>query len=150
MIRQTSDLSTEALCSAWVEQLELRMSAVRAIDVPKANRHHRKAAQLAKALASTLEGRAAIQRLLSHPKLHIQLSAAELMMGWNPDGVIPRLGKMLDQDLSDLDSPDERIDIRDRAKGQLYNHFNIRSSDRNDLIKPLAMYGVHLSYRRRH
>lgn len=149
MTPTNSKASIQQMSKTFVEQQEKRMAAIRNLDVPAANRHHMRAAVVAEALSSTPAGRAALEKLHGHPILHIRLSAAENAMKWAPDEVIPFLGNLLDADLSFIESPDERLDIRDRAKGMLYKHFDIRSWDRNDLIEPLRAYGVELSYRDR-
>jgi hypothetical protein len=68
-------------------------------------------------------------------------------MEWAPRKAIPVLGWLLDADLEAISSVDERLDIRINTKDLLYKYFDIRSSDRNDLIEPLKEYGVELSYR---
>ena len=147
MTRKISELSISEAIDAFVGHLALRMQGVRNLDVPAANRHFLKAKAVADKLVASEPGRLAIEELLAHPILHIQVSAAEYVRRWDPDKVIPFLGRLLDADLSTIASVDERLDIRCRAKDALYMHFGIRSWDRNDLIEPLKAYGVNLTYR---
>jgi hypothetical protein len=147
MIRRISDISTKRLLGEFLRHEELRMHAVRRLDVPAANRHQLKASALSEALAATPEGRAELEKLLSYPKLYVRVSAAGNVLGWAPRKAIPVLGRLLDADFETISSIDERLDIRVGAKDLLYKYFDIRSSDRNDLIEPLKKYGVELSYR---
>lgn len=133
----------------FIAQTQLRMAAVCRLDPAAANRHLAKAKAAAETLAATPEGRAEIEKLLAHPVVHIRLSAAEEMADWAPETAIPIFGRLLDADLiaMGVGSPDERLDIRDRAKSWLYRYFDVRSWNRNDLIEPLKAYGVELTYR---
>ena len=56
---------------------------------------------------------------------------------------------MLDADLSSIDSPDERLDIRQTSKEWLFSYFGITNADRNALIEPLRSYGIELRYKDR-
>ncbi|MBO6719197.1 MAG: hypothetical protein JJ913_14665 [Rhizobiaceae bacterium] len=148
MTRQTSD-EIKKLIEKFLRHENLRMEAVRQLDVPKANRHLLKNSEAGEALRSTAEGREALEVLLDEPELHVRVAAAEEVMRWNPDKVIPLFGRLLELDgeLSQLDSPEEVGDIRLRARLWLYEHFNIRNADRNELIEPLKAYGVKLKRR---
>jgi hypothetical protein len=142
-----SENSVRDLLQAFLDCEELRMQAVRRLDVPAANKYCLKAAAAAEALSKTAEGRAEIEKLLGHATLYVRVRAAEAVMDWAPDKAIPVFGSMLDADLSSIPSVDERLDIRVISGDWLYKYFDIRSSDRNDLIEPLKEYGVELSYR---
>ena len=146
MTRKTSDMIDENL-SLFLRHLRMRMEALNKLDIPASNRHFLKAEEKAALLIASNAGRQAVEKLLQHPTVHIRLSAAEHVINWAPQTVIPLLGQLLDADLSAIGSADERLDIRVRTKDALYAHFHIRSSDRNDLIEPLRAYGVHLPYR---
>jgi hypothetical protein len=148
MTRQTPD-EIEKLIEKFLRHENLRMEAVRQLNVPKANRHLVKNSEAAEVLQATAEGRAALEALLDDPELHVRVAAAEEVMRWNPDKVIPLFGRLLDLDgeLSHVDSVDERGDIRLRARLWLYKHFNIDNADRNELIEPLKAYGVKLKRR---
>jgi hypothetical protein len=67
MNRRISDISTKRLLAEFLKHEELRMQAVRELDVPAANRHQLKASALSEALAASSEGRAELEKLLSHP-----------------------------------------------------------------------------------
>ncbi|MEX0955493.1 MAG: hypothetical protein WDZ83_09805 [Rhizobiaceae bacterium] len=148
MTRQTSD-QTNKLIDKFLRHENLRMEAIRQQNVPKANRHLLKSSEAGAILRSTAEGRAELEALLDDPELHVGVAAAEEVMRWDPDKVIPLFGRLLDLDgdLSHIDSVDERGDIRLRARLWLYKHFNIRNADRNELIEPLKSYGVNLKRR---
>ncbi|TKT81273.1 hypothetical protein [Aquamicrobium sp. LC103] len=147
MARRISSLSTDELIAVYIDHLELRMEAVCNLYVGGANRHFLKAHRARDKLVATAEGRSALEGLLSHPTLHVRVSAAAAVMTWDAERVIPFLGGLLDADLSAIPSVDERLEIRITAMDLLYMHFDVRSSDRNDLIEPLRAYGVELSYR---
>lgn len=146
MIRKISDTTISEKVAAFLTYSVRQVEAVRIDDVPAANRHFLKAAAAAETLAASPEGRLALEKLLEHPTLYVQVGAAEYVRRWNPDRVIPFFGRLLDADLSSIASVDERLEIRIRAGDALYKHFGIRSWDRNDLIEPLKAYGVDLAY----
>jgi HEAT repeat protein len=146
MTRRASGQGTARHVAAFVDHNEKRMDAVKALDVRAANRHFPSAAHFAESLSERPDGRRAMEQLLLHPVMHVRLSAAEHVLKWNPSGAIARLGQLIHADLSAVTSPDERLDIRDRAKSALYSHFNIRSFNRNDLVEPLKAFGVDLPY----
>jgi hypothetical protein len=147
MIRRISEKSIQNLLKSFLDYEELRIQAVRRLDVPEANKYILKAAAAAKLLSGTLEGRAEIENLLRHAKLYVRVRAAEVVMDWAADKAIPVFGAMLDADLSSISSVDERLDIRVIAKDWLFKHFNIRGANRNDLIEPLRAYGIELKNR---
>lgn len=147
MIRQTSENSIQDLLEAFLDYEELRMQAVRRLDVPKANKYVLTAAAAANVLSKTAQGRAEIEKLLRHPTLYIRVRAAGVVMDWAPEKAIPVFGAMLDADLSSIPSVDERIDISVTSKDWLYGHFNIHNADRNALIEPLRAYGIELKHR---
>ena len=148
MTRQTSD-QVDELIEKFLRHENLRMEAIRQQNVPKANRHLVKYSATGEALRSTAEGRAALEALLDDPELHVRVAVAEEIMRWDPEKVIPLFGRLLDLDgdLRQIDSVEELGDIRLRAELWLYQHFNIRNSDRNELIEPLKAYGVTLKRR---
>jgi hypothetical protein len=59
------------------------------------------------------------------------------------------LGNVLDASLTEIASIHERNEIATSARHLLYVHFGIRPGDRNDLIEPLARYGIALRRRNR-
>jgi hypothetical protein len=145
MIHQNSD--TEMAASRFVDEENRRMDAVKRQDVPAANHHFAKGETAAQLLESNANGRRAMEELMHHPLLHIRLSAAEHVLSWDPTITIPFLGRLLDMELLEIVSVDEKLDIRTRAKDALYRFFGIESSNRNDLIEPLRAYGVELPWR---
>lgn len=146
MTPQTSE-NVARLIDGFLLHHKQRIEAVRRQDVPKANRHLLKAGESADMLRVSPGGRAAMERLLDHLDPNVQLSAGEEVMKWDPEKVVPLLGGLLDADLNHIESVDERLDIRHRARAWLFKHFNIWSADRNDLIEPLKAYGVNLRSR---
>jgi hypothetical protein len=147
MTPQTPREPIEKLLNTFFKYEELRMQAVRRLDVPAANRYLLRVSAASKALAATPDGRDELEKLLSHPTEYIRLSAAGTIMRWAPEKAIPIFGQLLVDHLSAITSVDERLDIRITAKDWLYRHFNIRSFDRNDLIEPLKAYGIDLPHR---
>ena len=141
----TSDEATETCLAQFVEYRIERMVAWKKLDVAAVNRATSKAAMVAKQLISMPVGRQALELLLVHPTLHLRVDAAMWVIDWAPEKVIPIFGRLLDDKMQEIESPDERLDIRLNALDWLYGYFNIRTSDRNDLIEPLRAYGVELA-----
>ncbi|SFK57776.1 hypothetical protein SAMN04488498_108176 [Mesorhizobium albiziae] len=149
MTSRISEISVHELLKTFLKYENLRLRAVRRLDVPATNRNFLKAVAASDSLSQTAAGRAEIEKLLTHPMPYIRVRAAGAVMTWAPEKAIPVFGRMLDADLSAISSVDERLDIRIDSQDWLYQHFQIRSSDRNDLIEPLKAYGIELSYRDR-
>lgn len=149
MIRRDSRLSTKKLLQELEINQNMHRLAVRRDDIRAVNRHIERVWGVLDALAETAEGRSGLERLLAHPDAYTRLRAAEAVMAWAPEAAIPVLGRLLFEDLGPESSAAERIDIRTAAKDTLYDHFDITSWDRNDLIEPLKAYGVDLPYRDR-
>ena len=116
MTPRISKMAVDELLSDFLSFVDQRMEAVRAIDVPKINRHVLKISAVGDALSATTAGRAELERLLSHPIVYVQVAAAAAMMKWAPEKAIPLFGVLLDADLTAISSPDERLDIRTTAK----------------------------------
>ncbi len=148
MTRIDSDLSTEELMHDLLKYQNLHRLAVRRNDILALNRHILKVSAAADSLAAKIpHGREALEQLLVHPTAYVRLRAAGRVLMWAPEKAVPVLGRLLIEDLGNESSPDERIDIRTEAKGWLYQHFDIRSFNRNDLIEPLRAYGIEIPYR---
>lgn len=148
MIPQASEDGIRRLVRSFLRHQERHIEAVRRLDTPAANRTFLNRVATSDQLVASEEGRWELERLLAHPALHVRITAAALVLDWAPEKAIPILGGVLDADLSDIPSVQERIDITASARHMLYVYFGIRSWDRNDLIDPLRKYGIEL--RRRH
>jgi hypothetical protein len=125
MILPISEAPVSELLSRFVRHRELRMDAVRRLDVPAANRHFLAAAAAAESLARTVAGRSALERLLDHPTVHLRVAAGSYVIDWAPAEVVPLFGRLLDADLSSIESPAERSEIRLDAMEWLYKHLGV-------------------------
>ena len=146
MTRRASDTVLRTQLERFLRFQELQALAIRDGHISTANRHYSKMAAAKKQLAQSSEGRAVLEELLQSSDAFVRLRAGGQVIDWRPDMAIPVLARLMFEELPDL-SAGEWLEIRQTAKGLLYNHFNIRSFDRNDLIEPLKAYGVSLPYR---
>ena len=147
MMSKSSEAPVGQLLEWFVKYRQLRMAAVRRLDIRAANRHVFLASAAAADLVATPQGRSAVEGLLSHPDIHLRVDAGMLIIDWAPEKVVPLFGQLLDADLSAIGSREERLEIKLDAAEWLYRHFGIRNGDRNALIEPLKAYGVALAYR---
>lgn len=147
MTQAISNLPVEALVEGFAKHQGLQQSAIRGQDIPAANRHFTRMKTYADALARTLPGRNALERLLNSPSPFIRLRAAHRVLTWAPDRAIPVLGRLLVDPFEPPLSPQERIELKLGAKETLFEHFDIRDFDQNKLIDPLRAFGVDLPYR---
>lgn len=146
MIRTNSDPSVDVLRERFLSYQERQQMAIRADDIPAANRHFRKIKQYAEALAGTPEGRDALEELTRSPLPFVRLRAAQYARNWAPHVAIPVLGRLVIENFSSDLSPDERIELRISAKHSLFFFFGVRRFDQNELIEPLKAYGIDLPY----
>lgn len=146
MTRKISDLPVEILRERFLKYQEQQKLAIRAEDVPAANRYMLKIIQYTDALASTSRGKDVLEELIASPLPFVRLRAAQWVCAWNPKVAIPVLGRLLIEKFGPDLSVDERLALRISAKDSLYDFFGIRSFDENDLIEPLRAYGVDLPY----
>jgi len=147
MTRAISDLSADVLRHRFLEYQERQQAAIRAEDIPAANRHAMKVKRYADALAATPRGRDMLEELAGSPLPFVRHRAAQWVVDWAPELAVPVLGRHLIEDFGPDLSVDERLELRISAKHSLYAFFGIRSFDHNDLIEPLKAYGIDLSYR---
>lgn len=146
MTRRTSERSVQMQLERFLKFQKLQEIAFRDGDISAANQHHMKQAAASKHLAQSPEGRAILEDLLQSSDAFIRLRAGGTVIDWRPDMAIPVLARLMFEELPNLKGG-VRLEIRTTAKGLLYNHFNIRSFDRNDLIEPLKAHGIDLPYR---
>lgn len=146
MTRKTSDLPVEVLRERFVRYQERQQLAIRAEDVPTANRYMLKIMQYADALTETPMGKDVLEELVRSPLPFIRLRAAQRVRAWDPRIAIPVLGQLLIEKFGPDLSVDERLELRINAKDSLRSFFGIRGFDVNDLIEPLRAYGVDLPY----
>lgn len=116
-------------------------------DVPAFNRHVKKLMAIGSTLAALPEGRARLEQLLADRRPFVRLRAAQEVRYWAPELAVPVLGMLVVDDFKAELSPGERLELHSSAKDSLYIHFNVTSFDHNDLIAPLAAYGVALPWR---
>lgn len=147
MIRATSDLPVDTLVQRFLKYQEHQQMAIRAENIPAANRHAMKVKQYADALAATSRGRDVLKELTRSPLPFVRHRAAQWALDWDPAIAVPVLGRHLIEDFGSDLSIDERLELRFSAKLGLHHFFGIRSYDHNDLIEPLKAYGVDLPYR---
>lgn len=140
-----SEESVEELLGLFLKYENLRLRAVRALDVPAVNRNVLRSAAVIDELSRLPAGRSEMEKLLDDPSTYLRVRTAGAVMRWAPEKAIPVFAGMLDADMSDIASPDERLDIRTISEDWLFRHFRIRSADRNDLIEPLRAYGIELA-----
>ena len=140
-----SEKSVEELTGLFLKYQNLRLRAVRALDVPAVNRNVLRSAAVVDELSRLPAGRSEMEKLLDAPSAYLRVRTAGAVMRWAPEKAIPVFGSMLDANLSSVESADERLEIRTISEDWLFRHFSIRSADRNDLIEPLRAYGIELA-----
>lgn len=146
MIRKTSDLPVDVLREHFLKYQERQQMAIRAENIPAANRHLLKVMHYADALTETSRGKDVLEELTKSSLPFVRLRAAQYARKWAPDLAIPVLGRLVTEQFEPALSVDERLELRVSAKESLYIFFNIRSFDQNNLIEPLKAYGVELPY----
>jgi hypothetical protein len=146
MTRKTSDLPVDVLRERFLRYQERQQIAIRAENVPVANRHFLKVKQYADALTETSRGRDALEELAKSPFPFVRLRAAHRVRAWAPKLAIPVLGRLVIEKFEPDLSVDERLELRISAMHSLCSFFGISSYDQNELIDPLKAYGVDLPY----
>lgn len=148
MTRGISKLPKDELVDRFIHHAEVQREASRSHkNVPLFNRHVLKLSATAKELGSTGEGRNALEALMLDHRPFVRLRAAQYVLDWEPGVAVSVLGRLLVDDFAAELSPSERLGLRISAKDSLYGHFKIMSFDHNDLIAPLADYGIALPWR---
>lgn len=142
MTQKIFELPTAELVELFLHIQQRRRLAVRAFNTPEVNRWVRKSVPVQESLASTPGGRVALESLLTQADPYILVRAAGVVIKWAPEKAIPIFASMLDADLSSIDSPDERLDIRQTSKEWLFSYFGITNADRNALIEAKSQGGL--------
>lgn len=143
----TSDLPVDTLFDRFLKYQERQQIAIRADEIPTANRHVMKVTQYADALAATPQGKDRLESAVNSQLPFVQLRAAQWVIDWAPEIAVPELGRLVICDFEPDISINERLELRISAKHTLYHFFGITSFDHNDLIEPLKAYGIDLPYR---
>lgn len=142
---------TDSMTLRLVDELvEYQMREIAAWAADDTNAVNRNVAQIIKRLdllKGTRDGRTALEDLMSHELPEVRLTAAGAVLAWAPEKAIPVLGRIVAERRPP--SPDKpRQPIAFDAAISLYEHWGIRSYNRDDLIEPLARYGIELEPRR--
>jgi len=147
MIRVSSSSRLDDLTRRFVDHAEATRELSKLDnDVPAFNRHVKKMMAVGDALTALPEGRVRLEKLMTDRKPFVRLRAAQEVRRWAPHLAIPVLGRLIADDFKAELSPGERLELRISAKDSLCIHFDIMSFDQNDLIEPLAAYGIDLPW----
>lgn len=141
------DRSVDELVNLLIDFTRREIDAAAAENTPAVNRNAAQVAKWLQMLKSTPKGRAALEALMVHPLPEIRLRAANAAMSWAPDQAIPVLG-LLVRDWRPVDPRKGYIPVAFDASVSLFKHFNLYSHDEDDLVEPLARYGIKLERRR--
>ena len=143
MTSGSSDSSVQELVAILLKYQKLEIAASERDDIDSANRYFDRLSAALDQLATTSPGRDTLERLMQHEMPEIRLRAAGRVMAWAPEMAIPVLGRLL-VDWKPRDPRKGYVAVGDGARMRLYQHFGIRSYNRNDLIEPLRRYGIEL------
>ena len=147
MNTRATEYSLDDLISQFVDYTRREIAAWEADSTPAVNRNVRQIGQRLDLLKSTTEGRIALEDLIYHELPEVRLRAARVVLAWAPDKAIPVLGRLV-AEWKPANPKKGYIPVAFDAGVSLYEHWGIRSYNRDDLIEPLARYGIELAPRR--
>lgn len=147
MTQANSDTHLTEVVQRFVSQASLQQELSKADkDIPAFNRSMSKLMAAAEVLVVSEAGRALLEGLLASPAAFERLRAAQYVRRWAPQLALPVLGRLIVDRLDGELTAGQRLELRVSAKDSLFSHFNITTSDQNDLIEPLSGYGVDLPW----
>lgn len=134
------------LISQLVDYTQREIAAWAADSTQSVNRNVLQIRRRLELLKATTEGRAALEELMEHEWPEVRLRAARAVLKWAPDKAIPVLGRLV-AEWRPANPKKGYVPVAFDAGVSLYEHWGIRSYNRDDLIEPLARYGVELARR---
>lgn len=147
MIRAISNEFSNDLARKFMKYIDMQRKSLEGDEnIPAFNRYVLKMRPVGDALAASSTGKALLEGLLGSPQPFVRLRAAQRVRQWAPALAIPVLGHLLADKLDPKLPVGERLEIRISAKESLCQYFDIKTFDQNDLITPLAAYGVDLPW----